>query len=163
MEGKRQEAKKDDHFCNVNLNNEMKMKRFISVLLLLVAIACMITTSSCSKDDEVDIAAKMIIGKWKKVKQGDFPWYGQEKNVIFQDDGIVIFRSQDYNYQRTYTIQNTSIKDGKIYCIVMVDKDDETDLIGAPYECMLQDSIMTLNNMNMEHIMDATEHYVRIK
>ena len=134
---------------------------FFSFILLLVIASATLSTSSCS-NDEGNIAEKTIVGKWKKIKQGSFPYTGY-KTLLFQENGIVIFSSGEHTYQRTYAINNISIKDGKIYCIIMIDKDDETDLIGAPYECMLQDSIMTLNNLGYEHIWDATEYYIRIQ
>ena len=73
------------------------MKR-LSILALLMAIACiMVATLSCSKDDEVDIAEKMIIGKWKLEKIGISTWTGKEKTMLFQKDGTVTCCSELLN------------------------------------------------------------------
>ena len=140
-----------------------KKVRLISTALILAFF--IILLFSCSNDDEElsesSIPEKVITGKWKLQKVGSYPWKGKEKTLLFHEDGTVLCHSEYQNYQGSYEIRNASFQEGTIYCIVLINED--SDNIAIPYECSLQKKVMTLNNMNLSSVVDATETYIKIK
>ena len=158
------------------------MKHFITSFILFITISTIaISSSSCSGSDddnnlrindnneelsESNIAEKMIIGKWRLEKIGSSTWTGKEKTMLFREDGTVTCCSERLNYHRKYTISQTTVDEGTIYCTVTILKEGEKDSIGIvnpQYWCMLQDNNMSLRDMNLYSVLDATEYYVRIE